>query len=88
MSRAVRFASASLLLVLFVGAAPLSAQNGNGLKTLSLDMYMDWERVSNPQISPDGQHVVYTRGWIDQMNDRWESTLYIMNADGTSASAS
>ncbi|WP_420632536.1 S9 family peptidase [Candidatus Palauibacter sp.] len=83
MYRAARFASASLLLVLFVGVAPLSAQNGDGPKTLSLDMYMDWERVSNPQISPDGRHVVYTKGWIDQINDRWESTLYIMNADGT-----
>ena len=83
MYRAARFASASLLLLLFVGLVPVSAQNGDGMKSLSLDMYMDWERVSNPQISPDGRHVVYTRGWIDQINDRWESTLYIMNADGT-----
>ena len=86
MHRAARFALASLVLLSFfglAGSAPLSAQNGDGMKTLSLDMYMDWERVSNPQISPDGRHVVYTRGWIDQINDRWESTLYIMNADGT-----
>ncbi|MFV1987385.1 MAG: prolyl oligopeptidase family serine peptidase [Gemmatimonadota bacterium] len=82
MSRVTRFVSASLLLGFFVGSAPAAAQNG-AANTLGLDMYMDWERVSNPQISPDGQQVIYTRGWIDKMNDRWESTLWIMNADGS-----
>ena len=50
MYRAARIAFASLVLLSFfglAGSAPLSAQNGNGMKTLSLDMYMEWERVSN-----------------------------------------
>ena len=50
---------------------------------LSLDLYFEMESVSNPRISPDGSEVVYTRGWIDKMNDRRESSLWIMNADGS-----
>ncbi|MDX1395891.1 MAG: S9 family peptidase [Gemmatimonadota bacterium] len=69
-----------LALALFV--VPLAAQNG-AMRTISLDMFLDWERVSNPQISPVGCLVIFTRGWIYMMNDRWESTLWIMNADGT-----
>ena len=50
---------------------------------LSLDQYMDIESVSNPQISPDGARIVYTKGWIDERNDRRESALWMMNADGS-----
>ncbi|MCG8469599.1 MAG: S9 family peptidase, partial [Gemmatimonadetes bacterium] len=66
------------LVALFV-SAPLAAQS----RSLSLDMYLDWERVSGPQVSPSGDQVVYTRGWIDKVNDSWESTLWIANVDGT-----
>jgi dipeptidyl aminopeptidase/acylaminoacyl peptidase len=38
--------------------------------------------VGNPQVSPDGRQIIYTRRWVDKMNDRWESSLWIMNADG------
>ena len=50
---------------------------------LTLEMYLDFESVSNPQISPDGARIVYTRGWVDKMNDRRESSIWIMNADGS-----
>ena len=52
---------------------------------LSLSHYLDMESVSDPRISPDGTRVVYTRGWIDKVRDRRESSLWIMNADGTRA---
>ena len=41
------------------------------------------ETVSDPQLSPDGSKIIYTRGWVDKMNDRRESALWIMNADGS-----
>ena len=66
------------LCVVFAGT--LHAQDMN---TLQLDAYFDMERVSNPQISPDGSEIVYTRGWIDNMNDKRESSLWIVNADGS-----
>lgn len=50
---------------------------------LTLDHYMDMESVADPQISPDGSRIVYTRGWVDKLNDSRESSLWIMNADGS-----
>jgi dipeptidyl aminopeptidase/acylaminoacyl peptidase len=45
--------------------------------------YLNWEQVADPQISPDGSQVVYTRRWINKLEDKWESALWIMNADGS-----
>ena len=50
---------------------------------LALDQYMDMESVSNPQVSPDGARIVYTRGWIDKVNDSRKSSLRIMDIDGS-----
>lgn len=70
----------SLLLVLCAYA--LLAQN-TAIKTLNLDHYFDYETASNPQISPDGAQIIYTRTWIDPVNDSRPSDLWIMNADGS-----
>jgi dipeptidyl aminopeptidase/acylaminoacyl peptidase len=50
---------------------------------VSLEGYLDWEQISDPQISPDGKQVVYGRRWVDKINDAWKSSLWIMNADGS-----
>jgi dipeptidyl aminopeptidase/acylaminoacyl peptidase len=50
---------------------------------LTLETYLDMETVTDPQISPDGTQIIYTRGWIDKMNDKRESALWIMNVDGS-----
>jgi dipeptidyl aminopeptidase/acylaminoacyl peptidase len=50
---------------------------------LTLDTYLEMETVSDPQLSPDGSQIIYTRGWVDKMNDRRESALWIMNVDGS-----
>lgn len=50
--------------------------------SLALEQYLDIESVTNPQISPDGSHIVYTRGWVDKAQDRRSSSLWIMDADG------
>jgi len=60
-----------------------SAAAQESIRTLTLDMYLDWERVSDPRLSPDGRQIVFTRGWVDKVYDRWESSLWIMNADGS-----
>src|SRR4051812_200044 len=41
------------------------------------------EHASDPQISPDGKHVVYVRNFMDVKKDRRRSSLWIVNADGT-----
>lgn len=60
-----------------------SAQDKSTINTLQLEDYLDYETVSNPQISPDGKQVIYMRSRVDKMNDKRVSTLWIMNADGT-----
>ena len=50
---------------------------------LSLEDYLEWEGVQAPQLSPDGQHVVYVRTWVDKINDRQQSSVWIMGVDGS-----
>ena len=52
------------------------------IRKLSLGMYLDMVSVSDPEISPDGKQITFTRRWVDKMNDKFESALYIMNSDG------
>jgi len=61
---------------------PAGAPAGQ-MKKLQLEQFFDMETVSNPRISPDGRQIVYTRGWVDRVNDRRSSGLWIMNADGS-----
>ena len=72
----------ALILPLLLLPAALSAQNEPD-GTLKLATYLDWETVSNPQISPDGSEIIFTRGWVDKINDRRNSSIHIMNADGS-----
>ena len=79
------FAAAVLAIALVLAAPSFASAQADGIRTISLEMYLDLESASDPQISPDGSQVVYTRGWVDKMNDRRESSVWIMNADGSRA---
>ena len=68
--------------VLALAASPPAAAQEQENR-LTLDLYVDWEQVRSPQVSADGRQIVYTRRWIDKINDRWKSSLWIMNADGS-----
>ena len=74
--------------VALFAAAPLTAQARPD--RLKLADFLEWEEVVDffsggpgPQISPDGKQVIYSRRSIDKVNDRWDSSLWIMNADGS-----
>jgi dipeptidyl aminopeptidase/acylaminoacyl peptidase len=60
-----------------------AAAQGRPVTRLKLEQFFDMESVSNPRISPDGTQIIYTRGWVDRVNDRRQSDMWIMNADGT-----
>ncbi len=71
---------AVLVLFLIVPATATEPVN-DGL--LTLDLYLEWEDVRDPQLSPTSGEIIYTRRWVDKMTDRWESSLWILNGDGT-----
>ena len=74
--------AAPLFMTIILSAAvPAAAQDTDN--RLTLDLYLDWETVRDPQVSPDGKQIVYTRRQVDKVNDRWRSSLWTMNADGS-----
>src|SRR4051812_29785071 len=83
--RASRLAALTLSLAGVVATTPAFAQPGQArpANRISLEQYLDWEEVSNPQLSPDGSQILFGRRWVDKINDRWESSVWLMNADGT-----
>ena len=58
----------------------VSASDENRLQVSDL---LDYEQVGDAQISPDGKDIIYTRRWVNQKTDRWESSLWMMAADGS-----
>jgi dipeptidyl aminopeptidase/acylaminoacyl peptidase len=68
-----------------VATAPIAVAQQRASNRITLEQYLDWEEAQSPQLSPDGSQIAYTRRWVDKMNDRWESSVWIMNADGTRA---
>jgi dipeptidyl aminopeptidase/acylaminoacyl peptidase len=72
-----------LLLGIAVAFAPAPVCHGQATGTLTPAHYFDYESVSDPQLSPDGRQVLYTRTWIDAVNDRQSGDLWIVGADGT-----
>jgi len=68
---------------LLVVPCVVTAQETASDTLLTVNHYLDWEQVSDPQISPNGLQIVYTRRWVNKIEDRWDSALWIMNADGS-----
>jgi len=69
-----------LLLLLFCWSSQLVAQEKPPFT--SMDVFeLEW--VSDPQISPDGEWVVYARGGMDIMTDRRTTQLWLVKTDGT-----
>lgn len=74
-----------LLSLFLIVAAPVaaSAQSTRSDTLFSVEKYLDYETVGEPRISPDGSQIVYTRRWVDRINDEWKNSLWIMGADGS-----
>src|SRR2546428_13553612 len=78
MNPILRLAPAVLLLVPGTARAQANADT-----LLTVAHYLDLEQAGNPQISPDGKTIGYTRSWVDKINDKGDNAIWIMNADGT-----
>jgi dipeptidyl aminopeptidase/acylaminoacyl peptidase len=66
-------------------APALVAQQRLPQNRIALEQYLDWEEVQIPQFSPSGTQIAYGRRWVDKMNDKWESSIWLTNADGSRA---
>ena len=51
-------------------------------KLLETETYFEMESVGAPQISPDGKFIIFTRGWVDKINDQSRSNVWITDIDG------
>jgi dipeptidyl aminopeptidase/acylaminoacyl peptidase len=73
----------SLVATLAAAAPP---DNGPGPApdgTLTAAKYLDYETVADPRISPDGSRIVYTRRFVNKLEDKWETALWVMDGDGS-----
>ena len=70
-----RISSALLLSTLAFVVLPSRgrAQESRSPTLFTTEHSLDLERISNPQIAPDGRQIIYTRGWVNQLEDKWEN---------------
>jgi dipeptidyl aminopeptidase/acylaminoacyl peptidase len=59
------------------------AQQAPPSRLLKVENYLDYESVVDPRISPDGSEIVYTRRWVNQIDDRMDAALWVVGADGS-----
>lgn len=75
----MRFRRGTVVVALSLfAAAPLMAVG----QELSAEDIFELENVSDPRISPDGEHVVYVRRFADIQSDRYYSNLWTVDFDG------
>ena len=67
----------------FVFILSIIFAQGQEKTRLSLEHYKNYEWTSNPTLSPDGEQILYSRTWINLVDDKRETDLWIMNKDGS-----
>ncbi len=80
-----KIASKLIFVVLLSAVLPglTSSVHAQEARHLEVADYLDLERVSDAQISPDGRRIIYTRRWVDKKSDNWSAALWMMDADGS-----
>src|SRR5256884_1477470 len=73
----------ALLLSLLRARIPIAAQDTARAPLHPVAFSLDGERSAAPKVSPEAARIVYTRRWVNKLEDKWESALWIMNADGS-----
>lgn len=75
----------SISFIILVSAATLfsSTSIANGISKFSAADIFELEYATNPQVSPDGEQILYTRRSNDIMTDSTKSNLWIINKDGS-----
>ncbi len=76
-----RFRSAAVLAVLVLGSLGIPAV-ANGPRPFTAEDLHAMQRLSDPQVSPDGSKVVFTVRTTDFENDRGRTDLWLVPVDG------
>src|SRR3954447_11606262 len=76
-------ARAALLVALYAASTPLLAQERKSDSLFTVEKFLDFEQVADPQIAPDGSQIIYTRRHVNKLEDRFDAELWIVNADGS-----
>ena len=79
----IRRSLLSFSLLLFCTALIAQGQSDSPSDLFTLENVFDLEYASDPQISPDGQQVIYVRNFMDIMDDSRKSNLWRINTDGS-----
>ena len=69
-----------VVLVSALGGASAGELDAGKLQLIDI---FQLEYAADPQISPDGQYIVYVRTFMDIMSDRRRSNLWILKSDGS-----
>jgi len=75
----MRFRSPVFALVIFIFTSFLFAQN----RPIEFSDLFGMGRVSDPQISPNGKHIVCTITYYDIKENKGNSDIFLISADGT-----
>jgi dipeptidyl aminopeptidase/acylaminoacyl peptidase len=81
MDRRLRPIAWGLALALAFAAAAAGAETKKA-RLLDDETFMEMESLGNPSISPDGRSVIFSRTWIDKVDDRSASNLWITDIEG------
>ena len=76
--RAMKHSAVVAVLAAVLVAAP-AAQTP---KYLDKSTFFQMESISSPAISPDGKTVIFSRGYVDMMQDRGRSNLWVIDITG------
>ena len=63
-------------------AASSSGQDKKGEKLLGVETFMEMEAVGSAAISPDGQSIIFSRTWVNTIDDRSNSGLWLTDFEG------
>ena len=70
------------LALVSTGWRAAAAQETASDTLLTVGHYFDLESVGDPQISPDGSQIAFTRGWTDIAHDQSAANLWLVGSDG------
>jgi dipeptidyl aminopeptidase/acylaminoacyl peptidase len=74
--------AALCLLAFILSYGSAHAASVEASRQFTVDRYLDLQSASEPEVSPDGTQVVYTRTMVDKMTDKPVSAVWIVSADG------